>query len=249
MKRRPVPAAVHCSIWWSPSEFPNARIGRRPMKRCMPTGLPALSSTRLTLGSFTSTVLISNVEDYTRAILSGRRRQPAQGAVADHAQYLAPRESRHIQGDVVITLTHQFRRQCWPDVMCITWGNHDVKGHTQSDWLRVGLIPPNHETELPYRALLPKNVEQLIVAGRHYSATSDAQKMSREIPPCMAQSETAGVAAALALESNTYLRAIDPARIRQRLRQQGADPGDKPSANAKLPESIVNLPEAGGASV
>jgi hypothetical protein len=38
MKRTPSPAAVHFSICWSPSEFPKARIGRRPMNRLMPTG-------------------------------------------------------------------------------------------------------------------------------------------------------------------------------------------------------------------
>ena len=44
----------------------------------------------------------------------------------------------------------------------------------------------------PYRALLPVGVEQLLVAGRHYSATPSAQKVSREIPPCMAMGEAAG---------------------------------------------------------
>ena len=34
-------AAVHCSISRSPSELPKAKIGRRPMKRLMSTGLPA----------------------------------------------------------------------------------------------------------------------------------------------------------------------------------------------------------------
>ncbi|WP_227666692.1 FAD-dependent oxidoreductase, partial [Klebsiella variicola] len=33
--------------------------------------------------------------------------------------------------------------------------------------------------------MLPRGVDGMIVAGRHYSATESAQKMSREIPPCM----------------------------------------------------------------
>jgi hypothetical protein len=40
MKRAPVPAAVHSSIGWPPSELQKANTGRRPMKRLMPTGLP-----------------------------------------------------------------------------------------------------------------------------------------------------------------------------------------------------------------
>ena len=51
----------------------------------------------------------------------------------------------------------------------------------------------------PYRTLVPRSVENLLVAGRHYSSTSAAQKMSREIPPCMAMGEAAGIAAALSL--------------------------------------------------
>ena len=43
----------------------------------------------------------------------------------------------------------------------------------------------------PYRALLPRDVDQLLVAGRHYSATPQAQRISREIPPCMAMGEAA----------------------------------------------------------
>lgn len=52
---------------------------------------------------------------------------------------------------------------------------------------------------LLFFAVLPREVDQLLVAGRHYSATPQAQKLSREIPPCMAMGEAAGIAAAVAL--------------------------------------------------
>jgi len=35
---------------YRPSELPNAKIGRRPIFDCMPTGLPALSSTEIEVG-------------------------------------------------------------------------------------------------------------------------------------------------------------------------------------------------------
>jgi hypothetical protein len=60
--------------------------------------------------------------------------------------------------------------------------------------------------------------------------------MSREIPPCMSMGQSAGVAAALALSGNVPLRRVDPRAIRQKVRAQGGDPGDRPSANAKLME-------------
>ena len=84
----------------------------------------------------------------------------------------------------------------------------------------------------PYRALLPRSVDQLIVAGRHYSAEPEAQKRSREIPPCMAQGEVAGVAAAIALNEDIRIRDVDYRQIQKQMRAQGADPGDVPSDNA-----------------
>ena len=87
----------------------------------------------------------------------------------------------------------------------------------------------------PYRSMLPRGVENLLVAGRHYSATPAAQKISREIPPCMAMGEAAGVAAALALDAGVRVRDVDVALVQRTLRAQGADPGDDPAASADVP--------------
>ncbi len=89
----------------------------------------------------------------------------------------------------------------------------------------------------PYRALLPVGVEQVLVAGRHYSATPQAQKVSREIPPCMAMGEAVGIAAAQSLDSGTLVRNVDVRAIQRQMRAQSADPGDIPADNARLPEA------------
>jgi hypothetical protein len=87
--------------------------------------------------------------------------------------------------------------------------------------------------------MLPKEVDGLLVAGRHYSATEAAQKMSREIPPCMSMGQSAGVAAALAVQGNVSVKRVDAAAIRARVRAQGGDPGDVPSANATTMENAA----------
>src|SRR5262245_57460695 len=70
-------------------------------------------------------------------------------------------------------------------------------------------VPRGRDYSMPYRCLLPKKgLEQLLVVGRHYSATPAAQKASREIPPCMAMGEAAGVAAALALQGGVSVRDV-----------------------------------------
>ena len=91
----------------------------------------------------------------------------------------------------------------------------------------------------PYRALLPREIDQLLVAGRHYSATPQAQKISREIPPCMAMGEAAGVAAAMALSAGTTVRNINVTELQRRLRTQGADPGDEPPIGARQAEPVA----------
>jgi hypothetical protein len=83
--------------------------------------------------------------------------------------------------------------------------------------------------------MLPREVGGLIVAGRHYSATSSAQRMSREIPPCMAMGEAAGVAAVLALDAGVKVRDVDVGAVQRTLRAQGADPGDQQGSNPDVP--------------
>ncbi|HIC88084.1 MAG TPA: FAD-dependent oxidoreductase [Anaerolineae bacterium] len=75
---------------------------------------------------------------------------------------------------------------------------------------------------IPYRALVPRAVDGLLVAGRCYSATPQAQALTREIAPCLVMGQAAGVAAALAVETRVAPRAVDVARLQDTLRSQGA---------------------------
>ena len=87
----------------------------------------------------------------------------------------------------------------------------------------------------PYRAMLPKEVDGLLVAGPALFGDEPAQKMSREIPPCMSMGQSAGVAAALAVcAAASRPRRSTPRAICARVRAQGGDPGDVPSANANM---------------
>ena len=162
------------------------------------------------------------VEDLTAADLEGRRRIAALVAfarahlpgfercyVVDTAPQLGVRQTRLLQGEYVVTKEDVLERRHFPDTVC-----------------------RGRDYYTPYRALLPRGVEQLLVAGRHYSADPSAQKISREIPPCMAQGQAAGLAAALALSAGARVRDVDPRAIQRAMRAQGADPGDVPSANA-----------------
>lgn len=132
------------------------------------------------------------------------------------AEQLGIRQTRLLKGEYVVTKKDVASRRYFADSVC-----------------------RGRDYYTPYRALLPVGIDNMIVAGRHYSVDSDAQKLSREIPPCMAQGEAAGIAVSLALSGNRALRDVDPKHIQKQMRAQGADPGDIPSANALIEDAVA----------
>ena len=55
----------------------------------------------------------------------------------------------------------------------------------------------------------------------------------------MSMGQSAGVAAALAVAGNMSVKQVSPAKICERVRAQGGDPGDVPSANATVLEKAA----------
>ncbi|MCL5074360.1 MAG: FAD-dependent oxidoreductase [Chloroflexi bacterium] len=74
---------------------------------------------------------------------------------------------------------------------------------------------------IPYRSLIPKRLNGLLVAGRCYSATRPAQLLSREIAPCMVMGQAAGTAAALAVEGSLRPREVNVSLLQGSLARQG----------------------------
>ena len=171
--------------------------------------------------NFTSMVDVSNIEDYTRAILAGRRRGPD---CHDHGVYIASRETRHIQGGVVLNLTDELRQRQWGDVVNIHYSNCDLKGKTASDWFRIGLIPPNMEIEIPYRALLPMGIENILIAGKAISAKHDALPAIRMQADLENLGGVVALAAAQAVRENTSPREINLSKLQKRLVKMGVLP-------------------------
>jgi len=171
-------------------------------------GLDGLKVEDLTKAEITGRQHIAALLDYVRAHMPGFER----AYLVDVAPQTGVRQTRLLDGEYVV-------------------GKEDLTSRKRF----TDAIARGRDYTTPYRAMLPKNVENLLVAGRHYAATPAAQKMSREIPPCMAMGEAAGVAAALALEAGARVRDVNVAMLQKKLRAQGADPGDQPGPNADVP--------------
>src|ERR1039458_4923977 len=93
----------------------------------------------------------------------------------------SPRASRvTILGDVVLTLTDTLRHRAWPDVINLGAGQMDCHRRVASNWIRAGLLMPILPTEMPYRALLPRGLENVLVGGKAFSGTHDVLYRSEE---------------------------------------------------------------------
>ena len=75
---------------------------------------------------------------------------------------------------------------------------------------------------IPYRSLLPRRPENLLVAGRCISATHEAISSARGQIVCMATGHAAGTAAALAAAAGVTPRQLDVPRLQETLRKQNA---------------------------
>jgi hypothetical protein len=69
--------------------------------------------------------------------------------------------------------------------------------------------------------LIPKKINNLLVAGRCFSATHEAAASARMMPSCMAMGQAAGTAAALAAKQRVSPRELDVKQLQDVLRKQG----------------------------
>lgn len=74
---------------------------------------------------------------------------------------------------------------------------------------------------IPFRAMVPERVENLLFAGRLVCADPAAFASVRGMPQCMAMGQAAGTAAAMALADGMTVQALDPQRVVDALAAQG----------------------------
>lgn len=88
-----------------------------------------------------------------------------------------------------------------------------------NDTGRSALEHPN--LYIPYRALVPRHVEGLLVACRAFSSTEFINNLWNLIPHCICFGQAAGTAAALAVRAGCRLRDVDYRVLRADLVDQG----------------------------
>ncbi len=132
------------------------------------------------------------------------------------APMLGQRDSVRVEGDFVLTADDLRAGRRFQDV--IAHGCFPL----DSAALAKEQMPPY---QIPYRCLLVKALENVLVAGRCFSATRVALSSSRIMATGCLMGQAAGIAAALACREGISLREVKPANIRQEL--MGLVPDDE----------------------
>ncbi len=84
------------------------------------------------------------------------------------------------------------------------------------------LVPrTTYTVSLPYRCLLPRGVERLLVGGRCIAVSHTIDRSTRNMVHCMRTSQIAGTAAALAIYQKITPREVEVHALRQVLAEQG----------------------------
>jgi hypothetical protein len=176
----------------------------------------------------------TRAEDLSRAAVEGRRvvwvyfdwlkanfPEFHQAYVMDTGLQIGTRESRRILGDYVLTIEDVKSGRRPHDTIAL--GAHGVDihsthaadpGHHRMDWLSGAY-------GIPYRCLLPRGLENLLVSGRCISVTHEALASTRVMTQCMELGEAAGTAAAMSVKQGVTPRQLDPQLLCQTLEAQG----------------------------
>jgi glycine/D-amino acid oxidase-like deaminating enzyme len=133
------------------------------------------------------------------------------------------RESRRVIGDHVLTADECLAATRFADQIA-RCGAPIEEHHAGAD-TRWVYLPDGGTYGIPYRCLLPRALEGVLVAGRCFSATHDAHASARSMGTCMAVGQAAGTAAALAVAAGTTPRALGAAVVQAALDEDGADTG------------------------
>ena len=206
------------------------------------TGLPS----RPLVGNYLNTdyLLVDETDmvDVWRTLVSVQNTKNDEN-VYDIGSLIQNRERRRIVGEFELKYLDQIIGRTFPDVIVFSGSDYDSHGFTSSPFF--ALLPhdevsrkENHPAPggmcyTPYRCLIPKKLDGILVTGLGISMERDASAMVRMQLDLANQGYAAGVAASLAITSDKQLREINMKEFQQLLVEKG-----------NLPDSVMNLKDS-----
>ncbi|ASR35260.1 hypothetical protein BAY61_09955 [Prauserella marina] len=141
----------------------------------------------------------------------------------DVAPVLGVRETRRIEGDYVLTENDVRSEARFADAIGLSNAPLDIHEPGGEGGAMIGV---NSGYGIPYRCLLPRGVEGLLIAGRCLSVDSGAFASTRNTPACAITAQAAGIAAAECARRNITPRELPADIVQKALSEIGTSLGD-----------------------
>jgi hypothetical protein len=169
-----------------------------------------------------------DVENLTRAEVETRlklwelvqqmRKKPGMESVAllDTPTSIGVRETRRITGEYTVTEKDAIEGVRFPDVIAIS-------SNPMPSYKGKRYFFKHEGFDIPYRSLIPKKVEGLVLSGRCISCEQGPFQSARSMAPAMAVGHASGCAAALAATTGVPPRKLDIKTLQKLLASQKAE--------------------------
>lgn len=135
------------------------------------------------------------------------------------ASLIGIRETRHFEGEATLTPEDILTAKVFDDwVVSGAWFNFDVHSLSGAGLDETGCqdgYQQNKGYTIPYGCLVPKKIDNLLLAGRDISGTHLAHSNYRVMPICADMGLAAGIAATLAVDSNIRVRDVNAKNIQE----------------------------------
>ena len=135
---------------------------------------------------------------------------------------LSVRASRRVSGEYQLTREDVEKGAQFEDAIARGAYPMSVQSRENPATRQHLFVRDGGDYDIPYRSLVPKAVDGLLVAGRCLSATREAAGSARMGAQCMAYGHAAGIAAGIAVQVGCSPRDVDIGALRGTLKQQGA---------------------------
>jgi|SRR5574344_192041 ribulose 1,5-bisphosphate synthetase/thiazole synthase len=168
-----------------------------------------------TNGELVARKQIYEIADYLRKYVPGFENAKMETV----APFTGIRESRVIVGKYVLTAQDVLDCRKFDDSIAVAGYPVDIH-HSKGSDCTMYFCPDCYD--IPYRCLVPANVEGLLVAGRCSSMNHEAMASTRVMSTCMALGEAAGRAARIAFADKVLPSQVDVSEVRKELKETGA---------------------------
>lgn len=157
--------------------------------------------------------------EYTRFL---RDKVPGyeQAYLINFSTQIGIRETRRIYGEYRLKRDDVLSARRFADA--IAQCGAPIEDHHAGSDTRWEYVPNSDTYDIPFRALLPQKLTNVVVAGRCLSADHDAHASVRSMAQCMAMGQAAGTAAAMAAKANASPRDVEISALQARLHDDGA---------------------------